>query len=1303
MIDPQQRVFLETAWTALEKAGYVGDERGRRTAVFAGSSLNTYLPHVLAQAGPSAWSGALSWLLSSGGDFLTTRVSYKLDLRGPSVDVQTACSTSLVAVHMACRSLLDGECDMALAGGVSVTVPQRSGYLYDEGGILSPDGHCRAFDRQAQGTLSGNGVGVVVLKRLREALRDGDTIDAVIRGTAVNNDGALKVGYTAPSVDGQAEVIAAAQAVAGVAADTIGYVEAHGTGTALGDPIEIAALTEAFGPGVHGARCAIGSLKSNFGHLDAAAGVAGLIKALLVLEHRQVPPSLHFEAPNPGLDLGDGPFFVNAQLAPWPDQDTPRRAAVSSFGIGGTNAHVVLEEAPWPAPASPPKHDAQLLTLSARTPEALEQVTADLAEHLSRGTEASLADVAYTLHVGRRAMRHRRVVLARDVAEALRALAGAEPGRVQGGVVDGARRGLVFRFPGQGSPEVDMFRAAYGAEEAFRAEIDRGAGILRGELGLDLREVLFPDAPRDEASRRLEEAALAPPALFLVEHALARLWMSWGAHPTALVGHGVGELVAACLAGVFSLEDALSLVAARGRIVPGLPATMESAAAAFQARVAAVERRAPRLPFASSVTGDWITAAQAVDPAYWAQALRGAVPVGDAAALVRRDERAIVLEVGPGGATLLEAAGRLWAAGVEIDWAAFHAGERRRRVPLPTYPFERRRHWIEAPAAAAPAATTTAAPVPDAFASEDVGDWFYRPTWRSTAPRARSLPDDGAGWLVFVDETGLGARLVDRLTRAGRRVVTVTAGDRFAPRGPGAFEIRAGEPDDYEALLASARFEEPTLRVAHLWCVGPREAESPVERATLLGFHSLTFLARALSREAAGREVDVTVVTSGMQEVGGEGLPCPERAMVLGPCRVVPQELPDFRCRCVDVRYPGPGSDEELEALVAESAARGAEPIVALRGGERWVQAFEPMRLGAVVPPARLRDRGVYVITGGLGGIGLALAGHLARSVRARLVLVSRSGLPPRERWAEWLETHPEGDATSLRIRAVGGLEAAGAEVLLVSADVTDPRAIEDALVRAEARFGAITASSTRRASPAAASSPSRHARSRSASWRRRCAARSSSRRRSRNAAPTSWSCARRSPPSWAAPGRSTTARPTPSRTPTRGTGPRPPARSSCRSAGTPGARREWPSTPSCRRRWPKSAAPGWSAKGGSPRRRASSSSRVPSASRFRSWSFRGRRSAPGSWPTLRRRSRPPSGRRGPRRSCRRRPPMPGRSWARPSSRRATRSRRWFAGSGARCWASTGSASTTISSTSAATRSSRPNSSTASARRWACP
>jgi acyl transferase domain-containing protein/acyl carrier protein len=1152
MIDPQQRVFLETAWTALEKAGYLGDRDGRRTGVFAGSSLNTYLAQVVARGGASLASSPLPLLLTSDKDFLTTRVSYKLDLRGPSVDVQTACSTSLVAVHMACRSLLSGECDLALAGGVSVSVPLRSGYLHEEGGIFSPDGRCRAFDREARGTLPGNGVGVVVLKRLSDAVRDGDAVLAVVRGTAINNDGALKVGFTAPGVEGQAEVIAAAHAAAGVDPATIGYVEAHGTGTTLGDPIEIKALREAFGRVPPGARCAIGSLKTNVGHLDAAAGVAGLIKAVLAVEHGEIPPSLHFESPNPGLELGEGPFYVNARHSPWPDAGGPRRAGVSSFGMGGTNAHAVLEQAPETAPGAPPRYAVQILPLSARTPEGRERRAADLADHLASHPGVSLADVAFTLQVGRRSMRHRRAVIARDGAEARRALEGKEPGLVRDGAVEGGTRSVLYLLPGQGSQRVDAGRGAYATDPVFRAEVDRGARILERPLGLDLRELLFPaEGRRDEASRRLEDTALAQPALFLVEYAFAQLWTTWGVAPTALLGHSAGELVAACLAGVFSLEDALGLVAERGRLIQAQPrglmlavplseararelagpeidlaavngpeqcvlsgpaprlepvearlaaegiasrrlrtshafhsAMVEPVMEAFRDRIAAVERRAPRIPFVSNVTGTWITAEQATDPSYWAEHLRATVRFGDAIALAGRDVRSVGLEVGPGNALVrlfrrhpdcgaervlvasaprpetdagtshLEAAASLWVAGVDVDWKAVHDGEGRRRVALPAYPFERQRYWIDAPSASA------AAPTPADRPSASVGDWFHRPTWRSAPPLSRELGDDGAAWLVFTGGGGLGASLAARLLATGRRVVTVTAGERYARTGPAAFQIRAGEPSDYEALLAAVAVEEPTLRVAHLWCAGPAgselSAQASAERAVLLGFLSLTFLARAAS-EAPARSVHVAVVTSGMQEVAGEGLPCPERSVVLGPCRVAPQEMPGVRFRSIDVRHPAPSSDDELDALAAECvAADEGEAVVALRGRERWVQVFEPTPLPAARPRARLRDRGVYVVTGGLGGIGLALARHLAGAVRARLVLVSRSGLPPRERWVEWLEAHAPDEPTSRRIRAVRDLEGAGAEVVIESADVADFRAIEGVLARAESHFGAL-------------------------------------------------------------------------------------------------------------------------------------------------------------------------------------------------------------------------------------------------------
>jgi acyl transferase domain-containing protein/acyl carrier protein len=576
LTDPQQRLFLECAWTALEDAGHDPDGFDGTIGVYAGTGWNSYFTsNLAAQPGLLESDAGHQVLLGNEKDNLTTRVSYKLNLTGPSLAVQTGCSSSLVATSLACQALLSYQCDMALAGGVSVMFPQ-AGYLYRPGNIFSPDGHCRAFDARAEGTVLGSGVGVVALKRLEDALRDGDHIHAVIKGTAVNNDGAVKVGYTAPSVAGQAKCILEANAIAGIAADSIGYVEAHGTATALGDPVEFEALTKAFRQSTSATGfCGLGSVKTNIGHLDAAAGVAGLIKAVLALQHREIPPSLHFERPNPQIDLTHSPFYVASALASWPAGPAPRRAGVSSFGLGGTNAHVVLEEAPErradPEKGAPDAHST-LLPLSAKTKVALESAQALLAAHLRAHPELDLRDVAHTLQVGRKPFAHRRVVVARSAAEALRALDGEEPRRVHAGLAKNDRHGAAFLFSGQGAQYVEMGRELYDGEPVFRHHLDRCLTLLERDHGLELRALLYPSPERAaRAARELKQTENAQPALFALEYALAQTWAAWGVTMRAGLGHSVGEYVAATLAGVFELEDALALVALRGRLMQALP------------------------------------------------------------------------------------------------------------------------------------------------------------------------------------------------------------------------------------------------------------------------------------------------------------------------------------------------------------------------------------------------------------------------------------------------------------------------------------------------------------------------------------------------------------------------------------------------------------------------------------------------------------------------------------------------------------------------------------------------------------
>ncbi|MGE5830647.1 MAG: MupA/Atu3671 family FMN-dependent luciferase-like monooxygenase, partial [Micromonosporaceae bacterium] len=778
-MDPQQRVFLEVAWAALEHAGHPPGRLRERVSVYAGAGWSGHLLSVVGSVAddPASQYEALG---TGASENLATKVSFHFGLQGESVTVSTACSTGLTVVHLACQSLLAGQSELALAGAVRIAVPQRTGYVYQDGMILSRDGHCRAFDRRASGTVAGNGVGAVVLKPLTEALRDGDHVYAVIKGVALNNDGHRGVGYTAPSVAGQAEVIAEALSFAAVPATDIDYVEAHGTGTPLGDPIEIAALTRAFRRSTDRVGdCLIGSIKTNIGHLDAAAGVAGLIKLVLMLHHGEIPPSLHLEQPNPAIDFGRSPFAVNTEARPWPRPATrPRRGAVSSFGIGGTNVHAVLEEAPATAPPDTSARPHQLVTLAARTPSALTRMAHELADRLD-GEGANLADVAYTRAIGRPTFDHRRshvAATATELAAALRARTANPP------PVTGEPR-VVLLFPGQGAARHGMAAELYDAEPAFRATLDACLSVVEPNLGEPLRPVLcHGDGP-------IDDPRLAHSALFAMEVALTRLWQGWGVRPAAVLGHSFGEYAAACVAGVLSIADAAALVRIRGELVARLPAgrmlavglgekqladwlpddltlaaingrercvvsgpvepvtrlhhrlaqarqsavllpvshafhspLVDPVLAELAVAAASCPHRTPEVPWLSSRTGDWWTA-EASPADYWSRQLRE--PVRFAAALDRLTEPEspaeplLLLEVGPDQAlaalahdhlrkratvvaslpshradrsahrALLAAVGKLWAAGVPVDWESFYAAEQRRRVPLPTYPFER--------------------------------------------------------------------------------------------------------------------------------------------------------------------------------------------------------------------------------------------------------------------------------------------------------------------------------------------------------------------------------------------------------------------------------------------------------------------------------------------------------------------------------------------------------------------------------------------------------------------------------------
>lgn len=1161
IIDPQQRLFLECAWSVLEDAGYTAEGFPGSIGVFAGTARNTYLLNNL-YPNPEVIEtiDGFQLLMASDKDHLATRTSYKLNLRGPSITVQTSCSTSLVAIHLACQSLLSGECDLALAGGVSVKVPGKKGYFYREGDIFSPDGFCRSFDARARGTVEASGMGIVALRRLSDSLEDRDHIYAIIKGSAINNDGSLKAGYAALSMRSQTAVIGEALSLAGVDPAEISYIEAQGTGTPIGDPIEIAALNQVFTAATDKVGfCAIGSVKTNIGHTDAAAGAIGMIKTTLALKHRSLPPSLHFVEPNPAIDFAHSPFFVNTTLKEWTRNGLPRRAGVSSFGLGGTNVHMVLEEAPVFPDIEAELRSYQLLVLSAKTPTALDTASKRLAAYLSNQQEVMcLPDVAWTLQTGRAAFDYRQVLLCQDLQEAARDLQAADSPRLFRSRGEPGKPSLVFLFPGQGTQYIGMGRELYEQEEVFRRSIDQCCAILEPLLGLDLRTVFSAQATPPDFVRDLNQTWLAQPTLFVLEYALASLWMHWGIKPEAFMGHSIGEYVAACLAGVFSLKDALTLVTARGRLVqsvaPGsmlaislpygelvLPAGLSLAAIngaercvvsgpanlitalerslqergiecrqlqtphafhsamlegilpAFADEVRRIHLAPPQIPCLSNVSGTWMTAEQAVDPHYWVQQLRQTVLFGPALEELKARTSWVLLEVGPGqtlstlarrtlpgyliltslpgardhssaAASMLTALGRLWLAGCSVAWPHLYS-HKRQRLSLPTYPFERQRYWIEAPGQS----STNEGVREPLHKKSDISNWFYVPVWKQSGSSdlltPHSLLQQKECWLVFLDECGLGQLLVRRLEQEGQYVVTVTRHTQYSILAPNMYAINPQQRDDYKMLLSSLHAEGLfPQKIIHLWNVtsDPRmlEERGPCEYLHTLSFFSLLYLAQALGEHHVTKPIFLGVVANQIQEVTGEEGLCPEKALAIGPCKVIPAEYPNITCRCIDIVLSERDRTQQeilVDQIMTESLTDVCDTVVAYRGKYRWVQTFDLTPLHDTAGRATgLRERGVYLITGGLGGMGLTLAEYLAQRVQAKLILVGRSNFPERSEWEHWLAVHDGQDEVSRKLRKLQEIETLGAEILIASVDVTDQKQMQILAEQAYERFGVI-------------------------------------------------------------------------------------------------------------------------------------------------------------------------------------------------------------------------------------------------------
>ncbi|MEO7021658.1 MAG: SDR family oxidoreductase [Ktedonobacteraceae bacterium] len=1135
LLDPQHRLFLECCWEALERAGYDPQGYEGLIGVFGGTNVSSYLHQLLRNAdvvqSMQDVVNGYQIAISMDKDSLTTAVSYKLNLRGPSLAVQTFCSTSLVAVHLACQSLRRGECDMVLAGGVSVHVPVIEGHLYEEGGQESPDGHCRTFDARAGGSMFGDGVGVVVLKRLEEALEDGDQVVAVIRGSAINNDGAGKVSYTAPSVVGQAEVVLAALEDAGVNAESISYVEAHGTATTLGDPIEVASLTRAYRSQTEAVGyCAIGSVKTNIGHLDRAAGVSGLIKTVLALQAEALPATLHYEQPNPEIDFAHSPFVVNAALQAWPRRaDRPRRAGINSLGMGGTNAHVIVEEAPERVPSGPSR-PWQVLPLSARTQEALERATEQLGDYLREHEDLPFADVAYTLQVGRRAMKYRRMVVCQDREAAVKLLQGNEGKRLPFVQQEHRDREVAFLFPGVGEQFAEQAIELYRQETTFRNWVDQCCGLLKPSIGCDLREVLFTidqteayghgNVPKldllillqdesyrkaaiEAATKRLQQITFAEPATFILEYALARLLMQSGIQPKSLLGTGSGEYVAACLAGVFSLKDALMLLACRAQLLAGGGANLHDMQGAQLVELArSIALHPPTIPYLSMVTGTWISDEEATDAGYWGRHLCEPMRLTDGVAHLLDETAYVLLEVGAGQtlssfvrqhptykpdqssrvvatlpeeaeqkatcAQLLTALGKLWLMGVTPDWYGLYTGEHRQRVLLPTYPFEHKRYWLEP---ARPTIRRAQAPEaqPQIARLENPADWFYQEHWQPTPRDEQAVPALRYPWLVLLDETGLGERLAAGLRQQGYPVTCVEAGSAFARLDAEHFHLRTGEPADYVRLLQILASEgRLPRRVLYGWSVSaePQRPSAATLRAhEPSSFFGLVSLARTLSEHALDEPLALYVLSTNAQRVLAEDLVQPEHALAAGACLVIAQEPLNLACRCIDLSWEagtasGWQDDALIDLLLGECTGLDEELQVAYRQGVRWGRSYvrHPLPEASSLPVI-LREQGVYLLTGGLGGIGLALAEDLATRYRAKLVLLSRRVLPQHEEWENWLaehETQAEHQAVSQILRRLQGIEEHRGVVLVIQADVSVAEQVQAAVDLATITFGAL-------------------------------------------------------------------------------------------------------------------------------------------------------------------------------------------------------------------------------------------------------
>lgn len=1155
IMDPQHRTFLECAWHALEDGGYDPEKTKARVGVFGGTGTAWYLNSVTSNREVAKNSSGTSIITATDRDYAATRVSYKLNLTGPSFTVQSACSTSMVAVVMAVNSLLSYQCDMVIAGGATVHLPEKKGYMYYEGGIESIDGVCRTFDKDASGTVFSRGAGTVLLKRYEDAVADGDHIYATILGGAINNDGGNKAGFTAPSVDGQVEAAMEAIELANISAESISLVEAHGTATNVGDPIEVSSLSEAFSAYTDNKQfCAIGSVKTNIGHLDSASGVAGLMKAALALHEKKIPAHLNYKVPNPKIDFPNSPFYVTTETKDWPKGAEPRRALVNSFGVGGTNACVVLEEAPEVISVEN-EEEINTLCLSAKNADALEDTRTRLLDFVKDNPTVNNMDLAYTYQVGRRAYSNRAILTYKNQEDLKEKLGNAD--NLQKGNCEEDDKPLIFMFPGQGNQYHKMGFDLYQKNELFKKTVDRCCQLIQDEFGIDIKHALFFEKDAEKAKKALEQTYITQPAIFIISYAMAELALSKGLKPEAMIGHSVGEYVAACVSGIMSLEDALRAVTKRGQLIQDLPggsmlavlqnedkilpflfdgvevaainnpgltvvagadehiekleaklkeggffskrlstshafhsAMMDPCLEEFAKIFDNIELSAPKIPIISTVTGEMMTPEEAMDPQYWVMHVRKSVRFSDAVMTCLDMNPSVFVEMGPGQSLesavkrhlsndavhaamrtmrsenensedndyFANAIGSLWMVGGSINWDTFYSEQKRNRLSLPCYPYQRQSYCIDFSQDASQDG------IENYKRFKEGNEWYNIPVWKRTPGNqylAESL-EEGQSWLIFQDKNGLGEALKSLLLDKGQRVFEIFNGEDYRNEGDGKYSLDIGNKEHYDSLVKDLFADDFELNhVVHLMNYSNEITEgislAGLKKAEATAFFSPVFLYQALINKNKLKEIQFSMVANGAFDVIGEEVYAPEKSLGIGPCRVLIQEFPYTRSRFIDadLQKDNAGRIDLANNILKETTNRSFDTLVAFRNQHRWVESYERLPQIPQEKP-KYTDGGVYLLTGGLGGIGVITAKAIAQEVKATFVLTYHSSMPPRLEWDEYLQQSTGFSFTKEKIEAIRMLEGLGATVLEKQIDVADHEGMKKLVAEVEKEVGTI-------------------------------------------------------------------------------------------------------------------------------------------------------------------------------------------------------------------------------------------------------